>query len=66
MPCYLRAVDLGLGSCWVMMFDKDKVKKLFGLDENYDVVALLPIGYPNQSPSQRPRFNMDKLLLKEV
>lgn len=27
----LRAVDLGLGSCWVMMFDKEKVKDLLGL-----------------------------------
>lgn len=62
----LRAVDLGLGSCWVMMFDKEKVKELLALDENYDVVALLPIGYPNQSPTQRPRLSIDKLLLKEI
>ncbi|WP_326910762.1 nitroreductase family protein [Sedimentibacter sp. MB31-C6] len=62
----LRAVDLGLGSCWVMMFDKEKVKKLLELDENYDVVALLPIGYPAQSPAQRPRFSLDKVLLKEI
>ena len=62
----LRAVDLGLGSCWVMMYDKEKVKELLGLDENYDVVALLPIGYPNQSPTQRPRFSIDKVSLKEI
>lgn len=62
----LRAVDLGLGSCWVMMFDKEKVKKLLELDKNYDVVALLPIGYPAQSPAQRPRFSMDKVILKEI
>jgi nitroreductase len=62
----LRAVDLGLGSCWVMMFDKEKVKSLLGLDDSYDVVALLPIGYPDQSPSPRPRLDLDKILLKEV
>lgn len=62
----LRAVDLGLGSCWVMMFDKEKVKALLGLGENYDVVALLPIGYPDQSPAQRPRLDIEKVLLKEI
>lgn len=62
----LRAVDLGLGSCWVMMFDKEKVKGILGLDDRYDVVALLPIGYPDQAPSPRPRLDINKLLLKEI
>ncbi|MCM0650514.1 nitroreductase family protein [Clostridium swellfunianum] len=62
----LRAVDLGLGSCWVMMFDKSKVKELINLDERYDVVALLPVGYPDQAPAQRPRLSIDEVLLKEI
>lgn len=62
----LRAVDLGLGSCWVMMFDKEKVKNFLGLDERYDIVALIPVGYPDQSPSQRPRLDRAELLLKEI
>jgi len=62
----LRAVDLGLGSCWVMMFDKEKVKNLLDLDERYDVVALLPIGYPDQDPNQRPRLDISEVLLKEI
>lgn len=62
----LRAVDLGLGSCWVMMFDKYKVKEMLNLDERYDVVALIPVGYPDQAPAQRPRLSMDEILLKEI
>ena len=62
----LRAVELGLGSCWVMMFDKEKVKSLLDLDERYEVVALLPVGYPDQSPSPRPRLDMDEIILKEI
>jgi nitroreductase len=62
----LRAVELGLGSCWVMMFDKEKVRNLLGLDERYDIVALLPIGYPDQSPAPRPRLDIAELLLKEI
>lgn len=62
----LRAVELGLGSCWVMMFDKEKARNLLGLDERYEVVALLPIGYPDQSPSPRPRLDISEILLKEI
>lgn len=62
----LRAVDLGLGSCWVMMFDKEKVKNLLDLEDRYEVLALLPVGYPDQSPAQRPRLDIDQLLLKEL
>jgi nitroreductase len=62
----LRAVDLGLGSCWIMMFDSAKTKSMLGLDDRYDVVALLPIGYPEQSPAARPRLPLEELILKEV
>jgi len=62
----LRAVDLGLGSCWIMMFDSAKTKSMLQLDDRYDVVALLPIGYPDQSPAARPRLPLGDLILKEV
>ena len=62
----LRAVDLGLGTCWVMMFNQKKVKQILGLGENYNVVALLPVGYPDQNPKARPRIELSHILLKEV
>ncbi|TGE33375.1 nitroreductase family protein [Desulfosporosinus sp. Sb-LF] len=62
----LRAVDLGLGTCWVMMFDQEKAKQALGLDDNYNVVALIPVGYPDQSPGPRPRLERDQILLKEM
>lgn len=62
----LKAVDLGLGSCWIMMFDKEKVKNLLKLDDRYEVIALLPIGYPDQSPSQRPRLAYEEIFIKEI
>ena len=62
----LRAVDLGLGTCWVMMFDQEKAKQALGLDDNYNVVALIPVGYPDQSPGPRPRLERDQILLKEL
>jgi nitroreductase len=62
----LKAVDLGLGSCWVGLVDRKGVKDLLGLDDAYEVVALLPIGYSNQNPPPRPRLTVSELLLKEL
>jgi nitroreductase len=36
------------------------------LDDRYDVVALLPIGYPDQSPAARPRLPLEEWVIKEV
>jgi nitroreductase len=62
----LQAVDLGLGSCWLGRFDRDKVKKFLTLDESIYPVVLLPVGHPDQSPQARPRFPLDKYVLKTI
>lgn len=62
----LKAVDLGMGSCWLGRFDRDKVKKFLALDESIYPIVLLPVGYPDQSPKARPRFALDKYLLKTI
>jgi nitroreductase len=62
----LKAVDLGLGSCWLGRFDRDKIKEFLALDESIYPVVLLPVGYPDQSPKARPRVALDKLLLKTI
>jgi nitroreductase len=62
----LKAVDLGLGSCWLGRFDRDKVKEFLSLDESIYPVVLLPVGHPDQSPKARPRFTVDKLVLKTI
>ena len=40
------AWELGVGSCWVGVFDDKEVSATFELPENIKPVALLPIGYP--------------------
>jgi len=62
----LKAVELGLGSCWLGRFDRDKVKEYLALDESIYPVVLLPVGHPDQSPKARPRFALDKLVLKTI
>jgi nitroreductase len=60
----LKAVDLGLGSCWIGAFDKNEVKKIVEIDDRYDIIALLAIGYADQAPRTRPRLPIQDLLLK--
>jgi len=62
----LKAVDLGLGSCWLGRFDRDKLKEYLALDESIYPVVLLLVGHPDQSPKVRPRFTLDKLVLKTI
>jgi nitroreductase len=59
----LEAVELGLGSCWVRIFDEKKVRRLFDLPEHICIVALLPIGIPNEEPEPRPRLPLSALIL---
>ena len=42
----LQAQELGLGTCWVCWFDTALTKRTFGIPENEEVFALLPLGYP--------------------
>ncbi len=62
----LKAVDLGLGSCWLGRFDREKLKEYLALDESIYPVVLLPVGHPDQSPKARPRFALDKFVLKTI
>ena len=62
----LRAVDLGLGTCWVMQFDNKKVKEILSLDNQYEPFVLLPIGFPAQKPKPRPRLTLEDILIEEI
>ncbi|MDK2820730.1 MAG: hypothetical protein PWP31_695 [Clostridia bacterium] len=42
----LAAADLGLGTCWVCMFNAMECSKILRLPSNIEPIALLPIGYP--------------------
>lgn len=50
----LEASDLGIGSVWVMYFDPEAVRTEFGLPENIEPVALLPMGYPADDSKPSP------------
>lgn len=62
----LQATELGIGSCWVMMFNEDKLADILDLEENLELVSLLALGYPEEEPDQRPRLDLDELVVDRV
>ena len=51
----LAATDLGYGTCWIGAFNEEEVKRILRIPRKLKVIALLPIGFPNESPLPRPR-----------
>ena len=60
----LRALDFGLGTCWVRLIDEQAIRTIFGWDETVSVVALLPLGYPDESPAPRRRRTIEEIIIK--
>lgn len=58
----LTAWDLGIGSCWVGAFNEEKVKKLFDVPENFRVVSLLTLGYPDEKPGAKYRKPLHEIV----
>jgi nitroreductase len=53
----LTAHHLGLGTVMVGLFDQDKAKAILNVPEGYELVLLIPLGYPakkSSAPSRRP------------
>lgn len=61
----LAARALGLGTCWVGIFDEAALKREFGLPAGIRVVALTPIGYPEYYPAPRPRKELSEITFYE-
>ncbi len=52
----LAAYDQGLGTVIVGLFDHDKAKEVVGLPDGYEVVAMVPVGYPaKDAPAPKRR-----------
>jgi nitroreductase len=45
MQMMLMAWSLGIGTCWIGSMDREKVKKLLGINKEDYLLTILPIGY---------------------
>ncbi|MBW1635510.1 MAG: nitroreductase family protein [Deltaproteobacteria bacterium] len=55
----LKACELGLGSVIVGSFDHPEAEKLLNVPGGCELVALIPVGYPDHSPSPPKRKSVE-------
>ena len=61
----LTATALGLGTCWVQRIKFGQVARILGWPRHIVVLALLPVGYPDEDPPARPRIALKDIVIKE-
>lgn len=61
----LEATELGLGTVWLGAFNEGTVKQILGIPEQMRVIAMTPLGYPDQSPASRPRKDSGEIICNE-
>jgi len=62
----LKAVEEGLGTCWVGAFYEDKVKEILNIPDNIRVVEMLAVGYPKDaSLKEKDRLPLEKIVMQE-
>jgi nitroreductase len=58
----LAAQTEGLGTCWIGAFREEDVKQVLQIPAEVKVVALTPLGYPDEEPVRRPRKELAQIL----
>jgi nitroreductase len=58
----LTAHSLGLGTVFVGAFDAKKVANILGVPQGFAVVAMTPLGYPDEEPRVRPRKELSEIV----
>lgn len=61
----LAAVEEGLGTCWIGAFDESEIRRLLGIPENLKVIALMGLGFPDESPEPRSRKTLAEFISYE-
>lgn len=61
----LEAHSLGLGTVHLGLFDARKVAKILGVPEGFCVVAMTPLGYPDETPGTVPRKELSEIVSYE-
>ncbi|NYT01484.1 MAG: nitroreductase family protein [Methanosarcinales archaeon] len=59
MCLILAAHDRGLGACWNGAFDDHLVRDILGLEEGVLPVAIISLGWPDESPPASSREGME-------
>ncbi|RPI76241.1 MAG: nitroreductase [Desulfobacteraceae bacterium] len=58
----LSAYAIGLGTVVVGLFDQNKAGEILGVAEGYELVALIPMGYPAKDASAPKRRELEEFV----
>jgi nitroreductase len=61
----LTAHSLGLGSCWIGAFDENLARKTLNIPVGVRPVAIIPVGYPDETPRQRSRRPLTEIVCRD-
>ncbi len=61
----LQAYELGLGTCWIGAFSEEETRKILSIPDYIRIVAMTPLGYPDQPPSPKSRKSLDQIVCYE-
>jgi len=59
----LAATNLGLGTCWMGQTGREElVRSLLGIPDKFKVVAVIPLGMPDETPGPKERKSLDTIV----
>lgn len=58
----LAATAKGLATCWIGLFDHEQAAKILKIPKNYEVTALVTLGYQKDSPYPQKRKKISELI----
>lgn len=61
----LAATELGLGTCWIGAFDPQIAEPALNLPKNFSLVAMTPLGYPDDDGREKKRKNINDVVFWE-
>lgn len=58
----LQAQEEGLGTCWIGAFEEERVKPILNVPDSVKILALTPLGYPDENPRDRGRKSLEEIV----
>ncbi len=58
----LAATSEGIGTCWVGWFEREPLRSLFPEQKGMSPCILVPMGYANDIPEDKPRKPLDEIV----
>jgi len=61
----LRATELGLGTCYVGLVNRNKIKEILAIPKNCVVPFVITVGYPAEKPKPTPRKKLKEFVMNK-